>query len=148
MSGFFRKASAAALAFAITAPIAWADSPVSNTATGANVSFQRPGWNGYGPGPGPWMMGGWGGGMPMIGYDGWGGYGGGGWLMMIFGAVIVVALLVFIFRALSWTTHAPHQQTPHSGTGSAGLHVLDERYARGELNREEYLQKKRDILSG
>lgn len=92
------------------------------------------------------MMGGWGGGMPMMGYGGWGGYGGGGWLMMIFGAVIVVALLVFIFRALSWTAHAPHQQMPHSGASSAGLHALDERYARGEVNREEYLQKKRDIL--
>lgn len=66
--------------------------------------------------------------------------------MMIFGAVIIVALLVFIFRALSWTAHAPHQQIPHSG--STGLHALDERYARGEINREEYLQKKRDILGG
>jgi uncharacterized membrane protein len=24
--------------------------------------------------------------------------------------------------------------------------VLEERYARGEINRDEYLQKKRDIL--
>lgn len=144
MSGFFRKASGTALAFAVTAPAAWADSAASNTAGGGGAAFQGPGWNGYGPGP--WMMGGWGGGMPMMGYGGWGGYGGGGWLMMIFGAVIVVALLVFIFRALSWTAHAPHQQMPHSGAGSAGLHALDERYARGEVNREEYLQKKRDIL--
>jgi putative membrane protein len=55
--------------------------------------------------------------------------------------VIVVALLVFIFRALAWGSHPTLP-----GSASAGLHTLDERYARGEINREEYLQKKRDIL--
>ena len=29
---------------------------------------------------------------------------------------------------------------------STSLEVLEERYARGEINHEEYLQKKRDIL--
>jgi putative membrane protein len=29
----------------------------------------------------------------------------------------------------------------------SSLEVLEERYARGEINREEYLQKKRDILA-
>jgi putative membrane protein len=28
---------------------------------------------------------------------------------------------------------------------SPGLDVLEERYARGEINRDEYLQKKRDM---
>jgi uncharacterized membrane protein len=28
---------------------------------------------------------------------------------------------------------------------SSGFDVLEERYARGEINREEYLEKKRDI---
>jgi len=28
---------------------------------------------------------------------------------------------------------------------SSGLDVLEERYARGEINRDEYLEKKRDI---
>ena len=107
---------------------------------GSAFAQPGPGW-GQGYGPGPWMMGGWGGG-PMMGY------GGGGWIMMIFGAVIVVALLVFIFRASAWTSHVPHQPQPHSRANSAGLHALDERYARGEINRAEYLQKKRDILEG
>ena len=141
MSGFFRKASATVLAFTITAPIAWADSPAANMAADANAAFQGQGCNGYGPGP--WMMGRWGGGVPMMGYGGWGG---GGWLMMIFAAVLIAALLLFIFRALTWTAHAPHQQMRSTGGWGPGLHALDERYARDEIKREEYLQKKRDIL--
>jgi putative membrane protein len=27
-----------------------------------------------------------------------------------------------------------------------GLEILDDRYARGEINRDEYLQKREDIL--
>lgn len=80
---------------------------------------------------------------------GWGGgYGGGGeWFMILFGGVIVVALLVFLFRTLSWTGPAHHAgSAPPIIRGSAGLHTLDERYARGEVSRDEYLQKKRDIL--
>lgn len=139
MKTILRNTAAAALALAVAAPAALADSPAAPTAAGGSGNFQGSGWGGYGPGP--WMMGGWGGG-PMMGY------GGGGWIMMIFGAVIVVALLVYIFRASSWTPHVPHQPQPHSRANSAGLHALDERYARGEINREEYLQKKRDILEG
>jgi putative membrane protein len=145
MSRTIRKIAGAALGLAVMAPAAWADSPVAGSVASGAGNFQGPGWNGYGGGP--WMMGGgWGGGMPMMGYGGWGGYGGGGWLMMLFGAVITVALLVFIFRALAWTTHAPHHHAPYHGGPAAGLQALDERYARGEIPRDEYLQKKRDIL--
>jgi putative membrane protein len=142
MKASFRNIAAAALALAATAPAAWADSSASPAAVPGPGNFQGPGWAGYGSGP--WMMGGWGGG-PMMGY---GGYGGGGWIMMIFGAVIVVALLVFIFRASVWTAYPPYQPMPHNRANSVGLHALDERYARSEINREEYLQKKRDILEG
>jgi putative membrane protein len=29
---------------------------------------------------------------------------------------------------------------------SSGLDVLEERYARGEIHRDEYMEKKKDIL--
>lgn len=80
----------------------------------------------------------------MMGW-GWGGYGSGGWFMLLLGAVIVVGLLVFLFKALSWTSPLHHAAAPPILRGSAGLHTLDERYARGEISREEYLQKKQDI---
>ena len=129
MKTTFRKITAATLALAATATAALADSSTSPAAVTGPGNFSGPGW----------------GGGPMMGY---GGYGGGGWIMMIFGLIIVVALLVFLFRASTWTAHPPHQPMPHNRTNSTGLHALDERYARGEINREEYLQKKRDILEG
>lgn len=86
---------------------------------------------GYGYGPNWGMMGG-----------GWG-YGGYGAIHMIIWLVILIAIIagvVWLVRSLA----APgvHSLPPQR---SAGLDVLEERYARGEINREEYLQKKRDI---
>jgi putative membrane protein len=43
-----------------------------------------------------------------------------------------------LFRSL---TH----RSADIGRRSPGLDVLEERYARGEINRDEYLEKKRDI---
>jgi uncharacterized membrane protein len=35
---------------------------------------------------------------------------------------------------------------PRVGRRQPGLDVLEERYARGEINSDEYLQKKKDIV--
>ena len=87
---------------------------------------------GYGYGPQWGMMNGW-------GY----GYGFGPlhiivWLVILIG---IVALVVWLVRSLAVPSAHHHLQTRRS----PGLDVLEERYARGEVNREEYLQKKKDI---
>ncbi len=136
-----QRAGMAALALAFSAPAGWAQSISGATVqAGGAANLQGPGWNG---GYGPWMMGGWG--------DGWHsmmGYGGGGWIMMLLMVVIVVALLVFLVRATAWQGHPYHGAHPQPPARPSGLDVLDERYARGDINREEYQQKKRDILGG
>jgi putative membrane protein len=86
---------------------------------------------GYGYGPQWGMMGGYG-----YGY-------GFGLIHMVVWVVILVAIVVGVI----WLVRS------FAGTGgqgalprrSAGLDVLEERYARGEINRDEYLQKKKDI---
>jgi putative membrane protein len=62
-----------------------------------------------------------------------------GWLLLL--ALVVAAVAWFVRPAGGPADRAPRNHRP-----SAGLDVLEERYARGEIDREEYLQKKRDIL--
>ena len=84
---------------------------------------------GYGYGPGWGMMGGY-------GYE----YGVIHMVVWIVILLVVVALVVWLVRSMS--ASGAHQLPARR---SAGLDVLEERYARGEINRDEYLQKKKDI---
>ena len=86
---------------------------------------------GYGPGYG--MMNGYG-----FGDNGY------GVAHMIFWVVVLIALVVGVVWLLRATmTAGTYHATPRR---SAGLDVLEERYAHGEIGRDEYLQKKKDIL--
>jgi putative membrane protein len=82
---------------------------------------------GYGYGPQWGMMG------------GYGGYGGFGMIIWVIVLIAIVALVVWLVRSV--VPSGMHQPPRHS----SGLDVLEERYARGEINRDEYLQKKRDL---
>jgi len=74
-----------------------------------------------------------------------------GWMMngegMGFGFVFWLVILAMIIAGAVWfirsqslagSQRAPERRSP-------ALEALEERYARGEIDREEYLQKKRDI---
>lgn len=89
------------------------------------------------------------------------GYGyGGGWHawgpMMLFGGFFGFAFLLLVIVAGAWAIRSmgrghqcyPSAQgvPPQTERTSRGLEILDERYARGELEREEYLQRKKDLL--
>lgn len=87
---------------------------------------------GYGPDWG--MMGGWGGGTW------WGPFGMIIWLLFL--ALIIVGI-VWLVRAMV----RPGEGPPRLAGRSSGLDILEQRYARGEINRDEYLQKKQDISS-
>ncbi len=82
--------------------------------------------------------------------QGYGSHMGGGWgwgqfifgpLMMILVIGAIVALVVVLVRWIGGTAGggpAPRQ-------GSSARDLLDESYARGEIEREEYLQRKKDL---
>jgi putative membrane protein len=78
----------------------------------------------------------------------WGGMGGGGWLIVLLVIVVVVAVIVaivFLVRGLgSGPTATPPSQT---GAQESPKNVLKRRYAAGEIDREEYEQKLRDLSS-
>lgn len=75
------------------------------------------------------------------------GYGMGlGWLgMMLFWLVPVVLIAV----GLKYFFGGGSRPTPGTpDVRQKALDVLEERYARGEINREEYLQKRDDLKRG
>ena len=85
----------------------------------------------------------------MYGYgNGWGmmgdGYGSMGGFNMVFW---LLALVLFAGAAIWFMRSSPSIGLPPRGAtaSSSGLALLEQRYARGEVNREEYLQKKGDL---
>ena len=75
----------------------------------------------------------------MMGY-GWGWMPFHGIFSLLFLVLVIVGLGVlvrFMFVGGSYPTRG-HGRSP-------GLDALEERYAKGEINRDEYLQKKRDL---
>ncbi len=85
----------------------------------------------------PWMHG--------FGF-GWGGMILGGLMMLLFWGVII-ALIVLAFRALSRSG----QTTPLAGspgeTRDQALEILRERYARGEITKDEYTTMRQDLTA-
>jgi putative membrane protein len=76
---------------------------------------------------------------------------GGGWYGMIFGPLIMILVLALLIVAVvllvRWASGpwpgAPAAQ--HVPPGRTPLDILNDRYARGEIEREEYLQRRKDI---
>jgi putative membrane protein len=64
--------------------------------------------------------------------DGWMGFGG-----MWFGWLLVIALVAAVVWFVARGARGSNQPS--------ALDVLDQRYARGEIGREEYEQKRRDL---
>ena len=92
-------------------------------------------WRGYGGYPmGPGYMGGYG--------MGWFG----GIFMIVFWILVIVGL-VFLIKWLVQSTkeHSSLGRYESSGTSGRALDILKERYARGEIDKQEFEEKKRDL---
>lgn len=71
----------------------------------------------------------------MMGQWGWGmGF---GWILMILFWGLVIAGIV---ATIKWFSDQSRSR------GKTALEILQERYARGEIPKDEYEQKKRDLL--
>ena len=69
----------------------------------------------------------------------------GDWGFMGFGLILWLAILVAVIAAVLWFVRSSQSNAP-SERHPDGLDILNERYARGEIDREEYLRKKRDLV--
>lgn len=86
--------------------------------------------------------------QPGPGYGGWGpgsmGWGMMGWfgpiMMLAFWAVIIIAAIFFIRRLMTSSRGGDSHRTEDSA-----LEILKKRYARGEINKEEFEEKRKDL---
>jgi putative membrane protein len=91
----------------------------------AGMAFSQP-WGGHGQG----MMG-WG--------SGW------GWLGILLMVIVWALVILGIIALIRWLwTGGPRHGAP---SGPSPLDILKARYARGEINKEEFEQKKKDLSS-
>ena len=94
----------------------------------------------------------------MMFHDGWWGYGSSweAWVMMVFMVLLVVAVVaavIYLVRsAASRGTAAPvpHASSPAAAHGPQQViespqDILKRRYAAGDIDRDEYLQKLEDL---
>ncbi len=71
----------------------------------------------------------------------WGyGYNGGVWMWVV-GGLIVVGLVVLVVALIRNSTAVTRAGTTITAVTSTPRQILDERYARGELNTEEYRER-------
>ena len=74
-----------------------------------------------------------------FGTHGWGmGFGMGLW--WIVGIILIVIIVWVVIKMISQANHSRH----HQGNKSA-LDILKERYARGEIDKEEFEERKRNL---
>lgn len=70
------------------------------------------------------------------------GVGWGGWLVMVFGMVVFWGLVVWAVIAIFRSTQTP---VPRDRAHPDPLDILDERFARGEIDESEY-RARADVL--
>lgn len=80
---------------------------------------------------------------------GW--YGGFGWIGMILGGVFSLALLIGLILLIVWGVRRINSgsgssySNPSGSAGTTPKEILQTRYARGEITREQYQQMLADL---
>lgn len=89
-------------------------------------------WGGYGDWHmGPGMMGGY----------------GMGWFGMIFMFIFWILVIIGLVFLIKWLIQSTKKEPESAHSSSRAIDILKERYAKGEINKEEFEEKKRVLAT-
>lgn len=69
-----------------------------------------------------------------------------GWFGGLFALIFWILVIVGLVFLIKWLIHMSKGGTEVKHSGSRALDILQERYARGEIDKEEFDQKKKDLI--
>ena len=73
-------------------------------------------------------------------------FGGGmGWIGMIFGFIFFILVVIGIIFLIVWLVKRSNYPGVENRTESKALEVLKERYARGEITKDQFDNMKKDL---
>ena len=68
-----------------------------------------------------------------------------GWGGMIFGPIMMIVLLILIVLVVRWLVESGRGGGSHNPLGQTPLDILKERFAKGEIDKDE-LEERRRVL--
>jgi len=73
-------------------------------------------------------------------------YGGGlGWIGMVFGFIFFILVVIGIIFLIVWLVKRSNHPRVENKTDSKSLEVLKERYAKGEITKDQFDNMKKDL---
>jgi len=78
-------------------------------------------------------------------YDGYNGWGVGSMMGWFGGGVVMILFWVLLIALIVWAVREVSGKYTNTRSGSHALDILKERYAKGEISKEEFEAKKKDI---
>ncbi len=78
-------------------------------------------------------------------HDGWMNWGQGGWSGMWFGPLVAIGVLVSAAVLIFALMRARGRSIGTTNSTRTPRQILDERFARGEINREEFEQRRKAV---